>query len=93
MDRTAFLAMLRTEGFPEPVEVIKDGPGAMPEHRHPFEAKALIVSGEMRIRTATGERHYAVNDIFHLAAQEPHSEEYGLHGVTYLVGRKMHGTA
>ena len=60
----------------------------MDEHTHPFEAKALILAGEIRIVTAQGERVYRAGDLFHLQAHEPHSEFYGPLGVRYLSGRK-----
>ena len=43
---------------------------------------------DIRIATATSERVYQAGDVFHLAAEEPHSEFYGMLGVQYLVGRK-----
>ena len=52
------------------------------------QAKALILSGDIRIATAASERVYQAGDVFHLAAQEPHSEFYGMLGVQYLVRRK-----
>ncbi len=55
----------------------------------PFEAKALILSGEIRIRTADGaERRYQPGEFFHLQQDEPHAEWYGPEGVVYLVGRR-----
>lgn len=89
MDRTEFMTTLAREGFPDAVEVVKDGAGFAPEHTHPFEAKALILAGDMRIRVGDAERVYQVGDIFHLQPGVVHSEDYGQQGVTYLVGRKM----
>ena len=87
MDRESFIRTLTAEGFPEPVLVTREH-GEMAEHSHPFEAKALIVAGEMTIRTAGEERLYKVGDVFHLAAGLPHVERYGPDGVQYLAGRK-----
>lgn len=88
MDSEQFLEMVQSEGFSEVVRVVRE-PGALLEsHTHPFEAKALILVGEIRITTATDDRTYRAGDIFHLQAQEPHAEFYGPQGVQYLVGRK-----
>lgn len=88
MDCKQFLKMVHSEGFKEVVRVTRE-PGAMlASHTHPFEAKALILDGEIRIATATDDRTYCAGDIFHLRAHEPHAEFYGRNGVQYLVGRK-----
>jgi hypothetical protein len=39
-------------------------PGALEEYAHSFEAKALILAGEMRIRVGNDERPYRVGDVF-----------------------------
>lgn len=73
------------EGFRPAVTVTREAGGMLGDHTHPFEAKALILSGDIRIATATSERVYQAGDVFHLAAEEPHSEFYGMLGVQYLV--------
>jgi quercetin dioxygenase-like cupin family protein len=87
MQRDAFIRSLADEGFPEPVVVTREA-GATDIHSHPFEAKALIVEGEIHIRVGEEERVYKAGDVFHLAANLPHAERYGPEGVQYLVGRK-----
>ena len=49
MDRDAFVSALRAEGFTEFVLVTRE-PGELDTHTHPFEAKALILAGEIHIR-------------------------------------------
>lgn len=88
MDRATFSESLTKEGFPEAVVVTREANTAMDVHEHPFEARALILEGEMHIREDEEERLYRVGDVFHLPAHKPHSERYGPEGVTYLVGRK-----
>ncbi len=84
-----FIQSLAQEGFAEPVRVEREPHGSWDEHTHPFEAKALILSGEIRICSADGaERTYREGDVFHLQPHEPHAEFYGPAGVSYLVGRK-----
>lgn len=88
MDQATFIEQLASEGFQPPVLVERDALGRLEPHAHPFEARALVIQGELRIRSAAGERHYGVGDIFQLAAQETHSEVFGPTGVRYLAGRR-----
>ena len=88
MDRAAFTEMLLKEGFPDAVLVTREANITMDVHTHPFEAKALIVDGELHIRVDDDERLYRVGDVFHLPANKAHAERYGPNGVSYLVGRK-----
>ncbi|ALZ82774.1 cupin [Pseudomonas oryzihabitans] len=88
MDQAAFTIQLAKEGFQPPVLVMREAHGTLDAHAHPFDAKALVIEGELRIRTAAGERHYGVGEIFQLAAHKPHSEVFGAQGVRYLAGRR-----
>ncbi|VVE89541.1 cupin domain-containing protein [Pandoraea bronchicola] len=87
MQREAFERELAQEGFAEGVTVTREA-GDLEAHTHPFEAKALILSGEIAIRVGDSERVYREGDVFHLKANEVHAERYGPAGVQYLVGRK-----
>ncbi|MCP2089446.1 UNVERIFIED_ORG: quercetin dioxygenase-like cupin family protein [Paraburkholderia sediminicola] len=88
MDRKAFTESLAKEGFPEAVVVTREANITMAVHEHPFEAKALILEGELHIRVGDTEQVYKVGDVFQLPANKPHAERYGPNGVKYLVGRK-----
>jgi quercetin dioxygenase-like cupin family protein len=88
MHRDAFLALLSGEGFNEVVTVHRDPNKAFDVHAHPFEARALILSGDVTIRIGDDSRKYRAGDMFHLATNLEHSERYGPEGVSYLVGRK-----
>ena len=88
MDREVFAEALEREGYAELVTVERAPNGELAEHTHPFEAKALILDGEMRIGAGGKQRLYRPGDVFHLKAGEPHTESYGPEGVRYLVGRK-----
>jgi quercetin dioxygenase-like cupin family protein len=87
MARNEFVGTLAKEGFPEPVTVTREA-GAMDIHTHTFEARALILQGELVISKDGAERVYHTGDVFHLLANVPHSERYGPEGVQYLVSRK-----
>jgi quercetin dioxygenase-like cupin family protein len=88
MQAEDFAQTLRDEGFGEVVTVTRPAGGSLDVHTHPFEAKALILTGEIRLQLGDAAQVYAAGDVFHLQAHEPHAEFYGPQGVTYLVGRK-----
>ena len=88
-----FADELARAGFEPAVTVTREAGGMLGDPTHPFEAKALILSGDIRIATAALERVYQTGDVFHLAAEDPHSEFYGMLGVQYLVGRKTPAAA
>ncbi|KAB2964959.1 cupin [Zoogloea sp.] len=88
MTRDEFEAELRAAGFSTFAEVTREADGHLDTHSHPFEARALILAGEISIETAGTTRRYGPGDIFHLAAAEPHSERYGPAGVHYLAARR-----
>lgn len=89
MEPKAFIEALKREGFAPPVTVQREPNGAMGEHAHPFEAKALVLAGEICIDTGGRPTVFRPGDIFHLQADEPHTERYGPDGVSYLVGRRL----
>jgi len=88
MERDEFIDALKREGYAEIVTVTRDPNGTADDHVHPFEAKALILHGELAIRIGPAEQVYRTGDVFHLQANESHSERYGPEGAQYLVGRK-----
>lgn len=88
METDEFARLLTSEGFDEVVTVMRQPNGSLGKHAHPFEAKALILDGELRINTAGTERVYQAGQVFHLLSNVSHAESYGPSGVKYLVGRK-----
>lgn len=88
MSPEQFVAQLGAEGFVEVVTVERAAAGRLDDHAHPFEAKALILDGEITLRVAGEATVYRAGQIFHLPAGMPHAEAYGPAGVRYLVGRK-----
>ena len=88
MERDDFIEMLAREGFQTTVLVEREAGASLDDHAHPFEAKALILEGEMTLRIGNKDTRYVPGDMFHLRANETHSERYGPEGVCYLVGRK-----
>ncbi|WP_186249810.1 cupin domain-containing protein [Burkholderia gladioli] len=87
MDLDTFLAELAREAYAEPVTARREA-GVLDELRHPFEARALIMAGEITLRVDGVETRHGVGDVFHLPAGQAHVERYGPDGVEYRVGRK-----
>jgi hypothetical protein len=86
-----YAANLKAQGFDEVLVRNWSRREIVETHRHPFAAKALVVSGEIWL-TQRGETcHLLVGDGFELDAEEPHAERYGEAGATYWVGRRAAG--
>ena len=62
----------------------------VPEHSHPFDARALVVQGEMWLTVHGATQHLRPGDRFELAQGTPHAERYGEQGATYWVARTAH---
>jgi len=88
MDIETFKQVVLSEGFSEPVEVIRDANFFIDVHKHPFEAKALILEGQIEIGLGETGSRFLPGDIFHLSHEQLHWERYGPEGVVYLSARK-----
>lgn len=88
MTEQEFREQLRSEGFDQLVLVERAPAGMLDRHRHPFEAKALVLQGSIEIDCAGERRTYAAGEVFHLPREAEHVERYGPQGVRYLVGRR-----
>jgi hypothetical protein len=83
-----FESQLRALGFDTVIER-KWGPAAVADtHSHPFEARALVVKGEMRLTVDGLTHHLKAGDRFELLPGQLHSERYGDEGAVYWVGRR-----
>ena len=88
MHETEFAAVLRNEGYQE-VTTVEMKPGQRnATHSHDFDAKALVLTGDITITCGSDARRYAKGDVFQLGAGTPHVEDIGAQGVSYLVGRR-----
>ncbi|MDB5899975.1 MAG: AraC family transcriptional regulator [Ramlibacter sp.] len=56
-------------------------------HTHPFDARALVVQGEMWLTVGDRTQHLRPGDRFALKAGTQHAERYGPQGATYWVAR------
>ena len=88
MTKDQFLSMLVLRGYPEPILVEQEAGGFLDAHTHPFEVKALVVSGQIDLVVDGVRTIYVSGDVFHLSANQVHTERYGSNGVQYLASRK-----
>ena len=88
MDTQAFEAALKADRYDEIVTVEKPAGYAVGEHRHDFDARALITAGDITLVVQGVAQTYLVGQIFQLAAGTPHHESAGGAGVSYRVGRR-----
>jgi len=88
MNREQFFQKLEQERYPQPVEVVREANGSLGDHTHPFEATALILSGNIELTIEGITSNYESGDVFHLKHEQLHSEIYGPNGVHYLAARK-----
>lgn len=87
MQREAFVSDLAKAGFPEPTMVMRKA-GTSEEHSHDFDARILVIDGEIRIRIGDDERMYTAGDAFYLPAHVRHAERYGANGVQFLLSTR-----
>jgi len=88
MNADSFKKTTAEQGFSEPVVVERAADGWLDVHSHPFEAKALILQGQIEIGWGDERQTYKTGDVFHLQAGHAHWERYGPAGVVYLSARK-----
>jgi quercetin dioxygenase-like cupin family protein len=88
MDRTAFEQELKTGGY-EPVERHMDANHFNPEHTHEFDARVLLLDGEMTITRGGKAQTFRTGDTCEIAAGTPHAEQCGPNGAYYLAGRRF----
>ena len=84
-----FRADMLASGFDEVLERHWAPDTVLDMHSHPFEARALVVQGEMWLQLQGGEpQHLQPGDRFHVLRDAQHAEKYGALGATYWVARK-----
>jgi hypothetical protein len=87
-----FESASRAQGYTE--VIARDWPAltVLDTHSHPFDAKALVVSGELWLTVGGGAekqtQHLTAGQRFELARNIPHDERYGPEGATFWVARR-----
>jgi quercetin dioxygenase-like cupin family protein len=88
MNVQEFENALREDGFAE-VLTRQQPPGYfLDEHQHAFDARALVIDGDITLTVDGLARIYPPGTVFELPAGTLHQEQAGPVGVTYLVGRR-----
>ncbi len=89
MDQKAFKAQLEKDGYTE-IQIKTMEPGLyIDEHTHPFDVRALVLSGEATLGCHGEKKTYRTGDVLELAANTVHTEQYGDAGYEFLLGRRM----
>jgi quercetin dioxygenase-like cupin family protein len=87
MERSAFEAELQRDGYQIVVNAMQ--PGALnPVHAHDFDARLLVVAGEMTIVADGRSTTYRMGETFSMTNGCRHSEQAGADGATYVAGRR-----
>lgn len=88
MDAARFEKDLREKGYTEVSMRQWDPDKEVPEHTHPFDARVLVLDGEVSVTWEGRSRTCRAGDVFELAAGVVHSERYGPSGAKFLSGRR-----
>jgi quercetin dioxygenase-like cupin family protein len=88
MNRTEFETELRAQRYHEVADRRMDANATNPEHAHEFDARLLVLEGEMTIACEGEERTYRTGDTFAMTAGCRHTERCGPEGERYLAGRR-----
>lgn len=91
MDRAAFEASLKADGYAETLTRRMEAGATAPSHTHPFDARLFILEGEFILEREGATRRYGPGEAFEVPAGVPHAESFGPQGATYLVGRRTRG--
>jgi quercetin dioxygenase-like cupin family protein len=87
-----FESAARAQGYTEVTTREWPALTVLDTHTHPFDAKALVVSGELWLTVGGGTesqtQHLTVGQRFELARNTPHNERYGPEGATFWVARR-----
>lgn len=87
-DLVQFEEDARRAGYDEIVERRWPPNTVVDTHRHPFDAHAIVVDGEMWLTCDEQTRRLQPGDTFDLETGQLHAERYGPDGATYLVARR-----
>ena len=88
MNRAEFESELRAQGYLDVVDRRMQANETNPEHAHEFDARLLVLEGEMTITSEGEKRTYRAGNTFAMTAGCRHTEHSGAEGVRYLAGRR-----
>ena len=88
LDLPAFEAALRADGYSEVLTREMAAGTHVDTHHHPFDVRALMLSGELALSCEGQTRTYRAGEVFTMAAGLLHAEQFGATAASYLVGRR-----
>ncbi len=89
MNNAEFVAALERDGYAEISTRTQSPLHHNAAHSHPFDARGLILSGEMTLQFEGKTQTCRVGDTFSMQAGCEHVESFGPEGATYVVGRRQ----
>ena len=89
MTAEEFTEQLRQDGFEQVLTREQPADYFLGDHQHEFDARALILAGEITLTVSGQPQSYPRGTVFALDAGCVHTERAGPQGVTYLVGRRQ----
>jgi quercetin dioxygenase-like cupin family protein len=93
MNRTEFESECHAQGYHEIVDRRMDANTTNPEHSHEFDARLLVLEGDLTIAREGGEQLYRAGDTLEMTAGCQHTERSGPAGARYLAGRRFRQAA
>ena len=88
MTETTFRDQLARDGFTEVLVRDWAADQQLPEHSHPFDARLLVLAGDMQLTRAGSAQRFCVGEHCEVPRGQPHAEHYGPQGAQLLVGRR-----
>ena len=89
MNKIEFTTALERDGYAEISTRTQPPLHHNAAHSHPFDARGLILSGEMTLQYEGKTQTCGVGDSFNMQAGCEHVETFGPEGATYVVGRRQ----
>lgn len=83
----AFKAAAEQQGFDEVLVREWQAHHETPEHDHPFDVQAQMVSGDFWLTINGQTRHLRPGDTFSVPRRTRHAEKYGPQGATFWAAR------
>ena len=93
MNRAEFETECRAQGYHEIVDRQMEANTTNAEHSHEFDARLLVLEGEMTVTSEGQERTYRSGDSFAMTVGCRHAECSGPEGTRYLAGRRYQQAA
>jgi quercetin dioxygenase-like cupin family protein len=88
MDAATFETAARADGYAEVARREWEPNRVVPDHTHPFDARVLVLDGEVTLTMEGRSRTCRAGEVFEVAAGVVHSERYGPDGARFLSGRR-----